>query len=98
MKTLKIFLVMFLSVVFLGGNLVQAQDNKEKEKKGWSKKAKGAAIGGASGVAAGALIGGTKGAIIGGAAGTVAGGAIGKKKDKKTDPKRYKAYTKKSNN
>ncbi|WP_192821629.1 YMGG-like glycine zipper-containing protein [Rufibacter sp. LB8] len=94
MKNLKISLVMLCSVFMLGGaaNETQAQDTKKKEKKGWSKKAKGAVLGGAGGAAAGAVIGGGKGAVIGGVAGTVAGGAVGRKKDKKKDPKRYRAY------
>ncbi|RNI25657.1 glycine zipper 2TM domain-containing protein [Rufibacter latericius] len=91
---------MLYSVFVLGGsvtNEAQAQEVK-KEKKGWSKKAKGAVIGGAGGATAGAIVGGTKGAIIGAAAGTVAGGAIGRKKDRKKDPKRYDQYAKKNNN
>ncbi|WP_205499736.1 glycine zipper domain-containing protein [Rufibacter psychrotolerans] len=97
MKNLKIALTMLCSVVVLGSSVpyeAQAQEVK-KEKKGWSKKAKGAVLGGAGGAAAGAVIGGTKGAVIGAAAGTVAGGAIGRKKDKKKDPKRYRQYANK---
>ncbi|WP_066509526.1 glycine zipper domain-containing protein [Rufibacter sp. DG15C] len=99
MKKLKIVTIMLCSVFFLGGSITetQAQDTQKKEKKGWSKKAKGAVIGGAGGAAAGAVVGGTKGAVIGGVAGTVAGGAIGKKKDKKKDPKRHQQYAKKNN-
>ncbi|WP_198001441.1 YMGG-like glycine zipper-containing protein [Nibribacter ruber] len=99
MKNLKIATIMLCSVFFLGGSITEthAQDTKKKEKKGWSRKAKGAVIGGAGGAAAGAVIGGGKGAVIGGVAGTVAGGAIGKKKDKKKDPKRHRKYTKKDN-
>ncbi|WP_210486203.1 glycine zipper domain-containing protein [Rufibacter aurantiacus] len=99
MKNLKISLVMLCSVLVLGGSVTheaQAQEVK-KERKGWSKKAKGAVIGGAGGATAGAIVGGTKGAIIGAAAGTVAGGAIGRKKDRKKDPKRYDQYAKKNN-
>jgi len=99
MKDLKIYVAMLCSVFVLGGSVaeVQAQDTKKKEKKGWSRKAKGATIGGVGGAAAGAVVGGCKGAIIGGVAGTVAGGAIGRKKDKKKDPERYREYRKKSN-
>jgi osmotically inducible lipoprotein OsmB len=100
MKNLKISLFMLCSVFLLGASMpqeVKAQEVQKKEKKGWSKKAKGAVIGGAGGAAAGAVVGGGKGAVIGAAAGTVAGGAVGKKKDKKKDPKRHQTYTKKSN-
>ncbi|WP_207432234.1 YMGG-like glycine zipper-containing protein [Sabulibacter ruber] len=100
MKNLKIAFTMLCSVVILGGSMTheaQAQEVK-KEKKGWSKKAKGAVIGGTGGAAAGAIIGGGKGAVIGAAAGTVAGGAIGRKKDKKKDPKRFRQYANKYNN
>ncbi|MGV3540418.1 MAG: YMGG-like glycine zipper-containing protein [Rufibacter sp.] len=99
MKNLKIYLTMLCAVFVLGGSVaeVQAQDTKKKEKKGWSRKAKGAVIGAAGGATAGAIVGGKKGAVIGGVAGTVAGGAIGRKKDKKKDPERYREYRKKSN-
>jgi hypothetical protein len=62
-----------------------------KEKKGWSKKAKGAVIGAATGAAAGAVInkknrgvGGVVGGIIGGAAGY----GVGRHKDKKDEAKK----------
>jgi uncharacterized protein YcfJ len=96
MKTLKIYAVMLSAVLVLGGTMtpsaVQAQT---KTKKSWSRKAKGAAIGGSAGAATGAAIGGGKGAIIGGVVGAAAGGVIGRKKDKKKDPVRYQEYTKK---
>jgi uncharacterized protein YcfJ len=98
MKNLKISLVMLCSVLVLGGSVTHEAQAQEVKKKGWSKKAKGAVIGGAGGAATGAIIGGGKGAVIGAAAGTVAGGAIGRKKDKKKDPKRYEQYAKKNNN
>lgn len=79
------FLLMFF---VLAGSAVQAQTPK----KGWSNKAKGAAIGGGAGAVTGAVIGGGKGAIIGGAAGVIGGGLIGRNKDKKKDPARYNAY------
>lgn len=94
MKTLKIYVAMMSAVLMLGGT-VAAPEVAAQTKKGWSKKAKGAAIGGGAGVIGGAVVGGTKGAIIGGAAGTVAGGAIGRKKDKKKDRARYEQYTRK---
>lgn len=100
MKKLRIYIALFAAVLFFGNNQAEAQTNQEsKEKKGMSKKAKGAVIGGVSGAAAGRVIagknGGTKGAVIGGVAGAAAGGAIGRKKDKKKDPARYEQYTKK---
>ena len=79
----------FLMLFFvLAGSAAQAQTPK----KGWSNKAKGAAIGGGAGAATGAVIGGGKGAVIGAAAGVVGGGLIGRNKDKKKDPARYEAY------
>lgn len=81
------FLLMFF---VLASPTVEAQTPKPK--KGWSNKAKGAAIGGGAGAVTGAVIGGGKGAIIGGAAGVVGGGLLGRKKDKKKDPARYNDY------
>ena len=53
-------------------------------KKGWSKAAKGATIGGVGGAVAGAVIGhNAKGAIIGAAAGAAGGYIIGRGQDKK---------------
>ncbi|WP_310394094.1 YMGG-like glycine zipper-containing protein [Hymenobacter sp.] len=87
MKTFQSFLLLLLTFVLLtGGARAQAS------KKGWSNKAKGAAIGGGAGAVAGAAVGGGKGAVIGAAAGVVGGGLIGRKKDKKQDPARYSAY------
>ena len=93
MKTLKIYVAMLFAVLMLGGTVAAPEVAAQSTKKGWSKKAKGAAIGGGAGVLGGAVVGGTKGAIIGGAAGTVAGGAIGRKKDKKKDRARYEQYS-----
>lgn len=56
------------------------------KKKGWSKAAKGAAIGGVTGAAAGAIISKKNraaGAVIGGAVGAGVGYGIGRAKDKK---------------
>lgn len=94
MKTLKIYAAM-LSALFVMESTVVASDAaaQTKPKKTWSKKAKGAAIGGGAGVVTGAVVGGTKGAILGGAAGAAAGGIIGRKKDKKKDPVRYDQYS-----
>ncbi|MEO5945142.1 MAG: YMGG-like glycine zipper-containing protein [Ferruginibacter sp.] len=53
-------------------------------KKGWSKAAKGATIGGVGGAVAGAVIGhNAKGAVIGGVLGATGGYIIGRSKDKK---------------
>lgn len=90
MKFFKTFLFMLVAFLMLAGT-TQAQ-----ERKGWSRKAKGAAIGAGAGAATGAVVGGGKGALIGAAAGTVAGGAIGRSKDKKKDPVRYGQYRNKN--
>lgn len=57
----------------------------KKEKKGWSKAAQGAVIGGAAGAVGGAIISKKKGlgAVIGGVVGAAGGYIIGKNKDKK---------------
>jgi len=60
--------------------------NTETEKKGWSKAAKGAVIGGVTGAAAGAVINKKNrgaGAVIGGVTGAGAGAIIGNEMDKK---------------
>lgn len=89
---------MLAAVLALGGTLA-TPEAAAQTKKEWSKKGKGAAIGGGSGAVAGAIIAGkgdrAKGAIIGGAAGAVGGALIGRKKDKKKDPVRYQQYSKK---
>jgi len=58
---------------------------KAQEKRGWSKAAKGAVIGGGAGAIAGAVISKkpVKGAVIGGVIGAGAGYIIGRSKDKK---------------
>jgi hypothetical protein len=57
----------------------------QTQKKGWSKAAKGAVIGGVAGAVGGAIISKKKGlgAVIGGVVGAAGGYAIGKKMDKK---------------
>lgn len=56
----------------------------ENKKKGWSKAAKGTAIGAGAGAATGAIITrDAKGAIIGGVVGAAGGYIIGRKQDKK---------------
>ena len=87
MKTFKAYFLILLAFVMLVGS-AQAQTPK----KGWSNKAKGAAIGGGAGAVAGGLLGGGKGAVVGAAAGVVGGGLIGRNKDKKKDPARYYNY------
>lgn len=63
-----------------GGNVATAPARK----KGWSKAAKGAAIGGVAGAATGAIITKSgKGAIIGGVIGAGGGYIIGRSKDRK---------------
>lgn len=98
MKTLKIYVAMLSAVLMLGGT-VAAPEVAAQTKKGWSKKGKGAAIGGGTGAVAGAVIAGkgdrATGAIVGGAAGAVGGALIGRKKDKKKDRARYEQYTRK---
>jgi osmotically inducible lipoprotein OsmB len=87
MKAFAKIFVLLLTFIVLGSSAVQAQDRK-----GWSRKAKGAAIGGGAGAVTGAMIGGGKGALIGTAAGVVGGGLIGRNQDKKKDPARYSRY------
>ena len=88
MKSFSKFFVFLLAIVMLAGSVAQAQDKP----KGWSRKAKGAAIGGGSGAVVGGLLGGGKGALIGAGAGVVGGGLIGRNQDKKKDPARYNRY------
>jgi uncharacterized protein YcfJ len=87
MKAFAKIFVLLLTFIVLASSAVQAQDRK-----GWSRKAKGAAIGGGAGAVTGAVIGGGKGALIGTAAGVVGGGLIGRNQDKKKDPARYYHY------
>ncbi|GAA4376033.1 YMGG-like glycine zipper-containing protein [Hymenobacter koreensis] len=93
----KTFIAAILSVSLMGAASVSAEA-QTTQKKGWSKKGKGAAIGAGAGAATGAVIAGKgdrgKGALIGGAAGAVGGAIIGRKKDKKKDPVRYDQYSK----
>ena len=91
MKTTKYLLASLLTIFLLG----TASDAQAQDHKGWSNKAKGAAIGGGAGSATGAVVGGGKGALIGGAVGVVGGGLIGRHKDKKKDPARYRQYANK---
>ena len=88
MKTFSKYLIFLLTLFVLASSAAQAQDKP----KGWSRKAKGAAIGGGSGAVVGGLLGGGKGAVVGAAAGVVGGGLVGRNQDKKKDPARYNAY------
>jgi len=87
MKAFAKIFVLLLTFIVLASSGAQAQDRK-----GWSRKAKGAAIGGGAGAVTGAVLGGGKGALIGTAAGVVGGGLIGRNQDKKKDPVRYNRY------
>ncbi|UOG75673.1 YMGG-like glycine zipper-containing protein [Hymenobacter tibetensis] len=100
MKTFKIYVTMLSAALMLGGTLAAPEAAAQTAtRKGWSKKAKGAAIGGGTGAVAGAVIAGKgdrgTGAVVGGAAGAVGGALIGRKKDKKKDPVRYQQYSRK---
>jgi hypothetical protein len=68
------------------GNISSESGNTAEAKKGWSKTAKGAVIGGVVGAGTGAVINKknrSKGAIIGGAVGAGAGAIIGRDQDKR---------------
>ena len=70
------------------GRMVSSSENQAKvaKKKGWSKAAKGAVIGGVGGAAAGAVINKKNralGAVIGGVVGAAGGYGIGRGMDKK---------------
>lgn len=69
-----------------GEGTAPATGEVKEEKKGWSKTAKGAVIGGVTGAAAGAVINKKNrgvGAVVGGVTGAAAGAVIGKQMDKK---------------
>ena len=73
-------------VAWKEGSYTSTSTNPAKvQKKGWSKAAKGAVIGGGAGAVAGAVISKkpVKGAVIGGVIGAGAGYIIGRSKDKK---------------
>ena len=88
MKSFSKIFTFLLAFFLLAGTVAQAQDKP----KGWSRKAKGAAVGGAGGAVLGGLVGGGKGALIGAGAGVVGGGLVGRNQDKKKDPARYHRY------
>ncbi len=99
MKNLRLYFAVVAAILFLGSNAAFAQSDTKTEKKGWSRKGKGAAIGAGTGAAAGAVIAGKgdrgKGAVIGAGAGAVSSALIGRKRDKKKDPQRHREYTRK---
>lgn len=67
-----------------GNNNNGTTNTQTTRKRGWSKTAKGAVIGGVGGAVAGGIIGkGAKGAIIGGVIGAAGGAIIGRSKDRK---------------
>ena len=73
-------------VSYQSPKMVSETQNTAKAKKGWSKAAKGAVIGGAGGAIAGAVINKRNraaGAVIGGVIGAGGGYAIGRSMDKK---------------
>jgi hypothetical protein len=59
-----------------GGSMSSESTNAAKRKQGWSKAAKGAAIGGGSGAVLGAVIN-KRNRVVGGVIGGVVGGAVG---------------------
>ena len=68
------------------GSMVSSTENQAKQKKGWSKAAKGTAIGAGSGAVLGAVINKKNralGAVIGGVIGGGVGYGIGRSQDKK---------------
>jgi len=86
MKKFMYGMSMAFALTLLTGSYTKAEAQTEtRAKKGWSKKAKGAAIGGAAGAATGAAVSNKrgKGAVIGGAVGAGAGYIYGKKRAKK---------------
>ncbi len=74
------------SVNYQSPKMVSETQNTAKAKRGWSKAAKGAVIGGASGAVIGAVVNKRNraaGAVIGGVIGGGGGYVIGRKMDKK---------------
>jgi len=96
MKNLILIFAAFFTLSVAQGTFVQAQKvkhtyykhgkkyvTKTKTRRGMSKRAKGALIGGGAGAVGGAIIGhGVKGALIGGALGAGAGYVVGNETDK----------------
>ncbi len=97
MKTIKLYAAVLSAFFVLESTvaITEVAAQTTKTHKTWSRKAKGAAIGGGAGAVTGAVVGGGKGAVIGGVAGAAAGGIIGRKKDRRKDPVRHQQYTRK---
>lgn len=98
MKKLLWVLAIVFTLTVLFDNHVRAQtETKQKTRTGWSKKKKGAVIGGAAGAATGVAVSknDSKGALVGAAVGAGAGYLYGRHKDKKnaTRKKVYKTKT-----
>ena len=95
MKKFFYVISMAFSLTIISGTFSKAlaQTVTHETKTGWSKKKKGAVIGGAAGAATGAIVSKKrgKGAIIGGAVGAGAGYLYGRHKDKK-NPTRKTVY------
>ena len=87
-------LLLVLAIVTLQTKAQTEVKEVHKTKKGWSNKAKGAAIGAGAGAITGAVVSKNKGqgAVIGGAVGAGAGYLIGRHKDKKNPGPRKKVY------
>ncbi len=66
-----------------GGYSNSGQNNTVYRKRGWSKAAKGAVIGGVGGAVVGGVVKGGKGAVVGGVVGAAGGYIIGRSKDKR---------------
>lgn len=64
-----------------------------RHRRGWSRRATGAAIGGGSGAVIGAVAGGGKGALLGGVLGAGAGYVIGNETDKNKSHARGRTVT-----
>ena len=85
MKKVLYGLSMVFALTVVSGSYNEASAQETKKEKGWSRKAKGAAIGGAAGAATGAAVSkkNGKGAVVGGVVGAGAGYMYGRHKDKK---------------
>src|SRR5882762_8404844 len=95
-KFIKVLGLLFALTIAAAQTMAQSNVKEvHKTKKGWSNKAKGAAIGAGVGAATGAVVSKKhgKGAVIGGAVGAGAGYLIGRHKDKK-NPGSQKRITK----
>jgi uncharacterized membrane protein YsdA (DUF1294 family) len=96
-KFLWVLAIVFTLTVLVGDYAsAQQTQTKQKTRTGWSKKKKGAVIGGAAGAATGVAVSknDSKGAIIGGAVGAGAGYLYGRHKDKKNPTKKTVHKTK----